>query len=269
MIRIFDLLSPNKKIKVTMLAEMLGVSQVTLRRDLDYLEKRGIIRREHGCASFEGADNTGKRLALNYLIKKKIAKAAANTVEEGETLMIESGSCCALLAEELAIAQKKVTIITNSIFIKNYTSCLPGINLILLAGYFQPDSQVLVGPLTIKSAENIFTDKFFLGTNGYIPGQAFTCRDHLRAETVMGLSKRTNKVFVLTESEKFKCRGSYSLLQFDNITGIFTDDKIPKEAEDSLLKNNVQLYKVPTVDEKIRWHKFPGQPPFLLKERAE
>jgi DeoR/GlpR family transcriptional regulator of sugar metabolism len=174
-----------------------------------------------------------------------------------------------LFAEELAIAEKNITIITNSIFLKNYTSGLTGINLIFLAGSFQPESQVMVGPLTVKSAENIYTDKFFLGTNGFIPGQAFTCRDHLRAETAVGLSKRTNKVFILTESDKFIRRGAYSLFRLENITGVFTDDKIPKEAEAALIKNNVQLYKIPVVEEKIRWRQFSGLPPILYTEKAE
>ena len=269
MVRIMEILSVNKKMDVRLLAEILDVSQVTLRRDLDILKNRGIICRKHGYACLDGADNTGKRLAFNYSIKKRIARAAVQTIEEGETVMIESGSCCALFAEELAIAQKKVTIVTNSIFIMNYIFGLPGISLIILAGFFQPESQVLVGPLTIKSAENIFTDKFFLGTDGFIPGQAFTCRDHLRADTILGLSKRANKVLLLTESEKFNRRGAYSLLGFNSITGIFTDDKIPKEAEKTLIKNNVQLHKVPYAEERIRWQKFPGLPPILYKEREE
>jgi len=262
-----EILSVNKRIKIILLAELLKVSQVTLRRDLDNLEERGIICRKHGYACLDGADNTGKRLAFNYLIKQRIAKAAVQTIAEGETVMIESGSCCALFAEELAFAQKKVTIITNSIFLKNYTFGLPGINLILLAGFFQPESQVLVGPLTVKSAENVYTDKFFLGTDGFIKGQAFTCRDLQRAETVLGLSKRANKVFLLTESDKFNRRGTYNLLGFDRITGIFTDDKIPMEAEDTLVKNNVKVNKVPYAEEKIKWQKFPGLPPILYKER--
>jgi len=255
--------------EVVVLAEILGVSAVTLRRDLDILEDRGIIKRKHGYASLDGADNTGKRMAFNYLIKQRIAKAAVQTIEEGETIMVESGTCCALFAEELAIAEKNVTIITNSIFLKNYTVGLTGINLIFLAGFFQAESQVMVGPLTVKSAGDIYTDKFFLGTNGFIPGLAFTCRDHLRAETVIGLSKRTNKVFILTESDKFNCRGSYNMLQLDNVSGVFTDDKIPKEAEAAIIKNNVQLYKVPAIEEKIRWKQFPGLPPFLYNEKAE
>jgi len=268
-VRILEIITSNRKIKVNLLAELLDVSQVTLRRDLDILEDRGIIRRTHGYATLDGADDTGKRLAFNYSIKKKIAKSAVQTIEEGETIMVESGSCCALFAEEIVLAKKNITIITNSIFIKDYIYKLQGIKIIFLGGYFQPESQVMVGPLTLKSAENIFIEKFFLGTDGYVPEQGFTGRDYLRVETAYELAKRANKVFILTESDKFYRRGSYSLLNFESITGVFTDDKISKEAENTLRKHNIQLNIVPSVDEKNKWRQFPGQSPVLYKEKEE
>ena len=268
-VRILDLLATNKSIKVTLLAEMLDVSQVTLRKDLDNLEKKGIIKRTHGYVSLDGADTTGRRLAINHSIKRRIAKAAAQTVEEGETVMLESGSCCALFAEELALAGKNVTIITNSAFIANYVSKLQNIKIILLGGYFQPESQVLVGPMTTKCSEVFFADKFFLGTDGFVSGQGFTGRDHLRVETAAELAKRAKKVFVLTEAAKFHRRGAYNLIGFDKLAGVFTDEGIPKEAEASLLKNNVQLHKVPAAEERIVWRQFPGQPPILYKERED
>ena len=245
-IRILELLAAHKKIKVAFLAELLSVSQVTLRRDLDNLERRGMIRRIHGYASLEGADDTGRRMVFNYSVKQKIAKIAALTVEEGETIMLESGSCCALFAEELAMTHKNVTIITNSAYIANYIHRLPFAKVILLGGYYQPESQVLVGPMTIKSAEVLYSDKFFMGTDGFIPGQGFTGRDYLRAETVIGLTKRAKKIFILTDASKFNHRGAYDLVQLDKLTGVFTDDSIPKEAEAALIKHNIQLHKVPS-----------------------
>ena len=266
-VKILDILSSNKKIKVKLLAEILDVSFVTLRKDLDVLEKRGFICRTHGYVSLDGADNTGKRMAIKHSIKRRIAKAAAKTVEEGETIMLESGSCCALLAEELALAKKNVSIVTNSVYIANYVSKMDNIKIILLGGYFQPESQVLVGPITTKCAKNLFSDKFFLGTDGFIPEYGFTGRDHLRAETAARLVKQTNKVFILTEAAKFRQRGAYNLIKYENLSGVFTDDSIPKEAEAALMKSNVSLYKVPAVEEKIKWHQFPGHTPILYTEK--
>jgi len=268
-VRILDLLSTNKTIKSSLLAEMLDVSQVTLRRDLNNLEKRGIICRTHGYVSLEGADDTGKRMAFNHLIKRKIASAAVRTVEEGETVMLESGSCCALFAEELALAKKNVTIITNSAFIANFVCRLPYIKIILLGGYFQPDSQVLVGPITVSCAQMFFPDKFFLGTDGFIPDYGFTGGDYQRVETSLELAKRAKNVYILTEADKFRRRGVYNLIEFDKVSGVFTDDSIPKEAEDVLKKNKILLHKVPAAEEKIKWRHYPGQPPFLFIEKEE
>ena len=265
-IGILDILAANKTIKISMLAELLNVSQVTLRKDLDIIEKRGIIQRTHGYVSLDDAHNIGKRLAINHSIKKRIAKAAAEIVEEGETVMIESGSCCTLFAEELALTRKNVTIITNSIFIVNYIYKPKDIKIILLGGLYQPEAQVLFGPITAKCGKLFYTDKFFLGADGYIPEHGFTDSDHLHAETVMELAKYAKNVFVLTEAAKFQRRGTYSLIQLDKLSGVFTDENIPKEAEDTLIKNNVKLYKVPSVEKKIRWQQFPGQPPFLYTE---
>jgi len=268
-VKILDLLASNKTLKLSLLAELLDVSLVTLRKDLDILEKRGIVCRTHGFVSLDGADDTGRRIAVNHSIKRRIAAAAAQTVEEGETVMIESGSCCALFAEELALARKNVTIITNSAFVANYVCRLPYIKIILLGGYFQPESQVLIGPITQKCADSFYSDKFFLGTDGFIPEYGFTGRDHLRVETSLELAKRAKKVFILTDAAKFHHRGVYNLIGFDRLSGVFTDDSIHKDAEAVLQKNNVFLHKVPAVEEKIIWRHYPGQPPFMYLERKE
>ena len=267
-VKIMDILANNNSIKVTLLAELLSVSQVTLRKDLDNLERLGIVHRSHGYASLDGADDTGKRMAFFYPVKRKIAKAAAQIVKDNETIMLESGSCCALFAEELAMERKNITIVTNSTFIANYIRHFPNIKIILLGGYFQPESNVLVGSITRNCAENFSIEKFFMGADGFIPGQGFTGWDYMKVETAMDLAKCAKKVFVLTESAKFNCCGAFNLIQLNRVSGVFTDDSIPKDAEASLLKQNIPLYKVPSAEEQLRWHKFPGLPPVMYKEKA-
>jgi DeoR/GlpR family transcriptional regulator of sugar metabolism len=268
-VKILDILASNGKIKVKLLAEMLDISFVTLRKDLDGLEKRGIINRTHGYAGLDSSNDTGRRIAINHSIKKKIAGAAAQIVEEGETIMLGSGSCCAMLAEELALAKKNITIITNSVFITNYICKLQDIKIILLGGYFQPWSQVLVGPVTIQCGQEFFYEKFFMGTNGFISGYGFTGGDHLQVETAIELAKRARKNFILTEAAKFSRHGAYRLIQLDKIAGVYTDDTISKDVETTLVNNNIMLHKINSVDEKIKWRQFPGQFPFLFTEKED
>lgn len=100
--KILELLSQYKKIEVTRLSELLSVSQVTIRKDLMQLESSGLILREHGYAALHDSDDLANRLVYHYEIKQRIASLAVADVQDGETLMIESGSCCALVALEIA-----------------------------------------------------------------------------------------------------------------------------------------------------------------------
>ena len=74
---------------VTELSQNLGVSQVTIRKDLDMLEKKGLIVREHGFATLNGQDDMNNRLAYHYDIKQQLAKSACQMIEDGETIMID------------------------------------------------------------------------------------------------------------------------------------------------------------------------------------
>ena len=118
--QILQLLMKDGQIDVAVLSKEIGVSQVTIRKDLDEMEARGLIRRDHGSASLPETDNIASRLAYHYEEKKKIAARAAELVSDGDTVMIESGSCCTLLAAQLAETRKALTIITNSVFIAEY-----------------------------------------------------------------------------------------------------------------------------------------------------
>lgn len=243
--KILEVLSKHGRAEVIALSELLNVSQVTIRKDLDTLECRGLVRREHGYACLNKTDDVGKRIAFNYDIKLRIAKAAVATIGEGETVMLESGSCCALLAEEIASAQKDITIVTNSVFIVNFIRNASRTRIILLGGYYQPESQVLVGPMTKQCGEIFFADKFFVGTDGYIPNTGFTGNDHLRSQAVADMAENAKDIFVLTDSDKFQKQGVLNLIRLEKVSGIFTDDRITADIESQLTQKNITVNKVP------------------------
>jgi DeoR/GlpR family transcriptional regulator of sugar metabolism len=243
--RILETLAQNKRMEVAILATILEVSQVTIRKDLDFLEEKGLIRREHGFALFGSFDDVGKRLAFHYDIKRRIAQEAAKLVEDEETVMIESGSCCALLAEELAQTKRGITIVTNSAFIANYIRHAPYGKTVLLGGEYQNHSQVMTGPMVRKYAEVFMSEKFFIGADGFTERFGFTGRDHLRAQAVRDMAENAQQIVVLTESEKFFRQGVEGLVRTEHTAAVFTDDKIPLEIDMFLTERNVEVFKVP------------------------
>ena len=163
--KILELLTKDNKIEVSHLAEELGVSQVTMRKDLDTLESKGVIKREHGFALLCSTDDINGRIAYHYEEKRKIAQKATGLVSNGDTIMIENGSCCTLLADTLTATKKDLTIITNSAFIAEYIRGKSNFQINLLGGIYQQDSQVMVGPMILQCVENFFVDRFFIGTS--------------------------------------------------------------------------------------------------------
>lgn len=241
--QILDLLTQNKKLKVTELSDILNVSQVTIRKDLSALEESGIIVREHGYAKLNESDDINNRLAYHYDIKQKIAEKAVESIEDGETVMIESGSCCALVALEIAKTKKDVTLITNSAFIADYIRKTGNVRIILLGGEYQEESQVMVGPITRKCAEGFFVDKLFVGTDGFTKETGFTGNDYMRSEAVKDMAKQASNVIVVTDSVKFQQKGVVSLLDTKKVSYVYTDSNIPEDAEEYLVENNIKVIK--------------------------
>ncbi len=242
--KILELVNIKARIEVSELSEKIEVSQVTIRKDLALLEEKGLLKREHGFAVMISSDDMSNRLAFNYDIKCKIAALAASHVGNGETVMIESGSCCALLARELATHKRDITIITNSAFIAAYIREYPQVKVVLLGGDYQTESQVVVGPITRKCVENFYVDKLFVGTDGFSKKIGFTGKNLMRTETVRAMAEYTNKVIILTESEKFSQQGVVAQFKMNEISALITDDKIPEELVNILKQNKVDLQRI-------------------------
>lgn len=241
--QIVELLSTYKKMDVTELSERLSVSQVTIRKDLIQLENNGLVIREHGYATLNDSDDINHRLGKHFERKQRIAKACVSLVNDGETIMIESGSCCALTAMEIVKAKKDITIITNSAFIADYVRKAGNPKIILLGGDYQLSSQVMVGPLVRQCVSSFFVDKLFIGTDGLSKNAGFTGNDYMRSEAVRDMANQANKVIIVTDSTKFGKTGTVNLLPINKIYGVVTDTEIPEEFETYLNEKEVVLYK--------------------------
>lgn len=227
--QILEMLIKENKIEVSQLAKELQVSQVTVRKDLDTLESKGLIKREHGFALLLKNNDNNSRLALHYEAKHRIALQAAELVHDGDTILIGGGSCCALLAEELIASKKQLTLVTNSVFLANYLHGRTDFQTVLLGGIYQSDTQALVGPLVKQSAENFCVDYFFLGCDGYSPRTGFTTRNQLLAQANRDMAAQAERIVMLTESVKFSRHGIVPMKLDEQIHTVITDEAYPLE----------------------------------------
>lgn len=239
---ILAIVSEKKKIEVNELSALLNVSKVTIRKDLDKLEARGLLHRQHGYALLNNLDDINYRLAQNYDQKRKIALEASKIVNDGEVIMIESGSTCALLAEELAFNRNDITIITNSCFIASYVRKAETVKVILLGGEYQKESQVNVGPLVKQVINEFYVDKLFVGIDGFDARRGFTGSDITRWDTTRTLATAANQTIVLTDSSKFSQNGLVSEFGFSEISKVFTDKHINREALAFLEKEKISVF---------------------------
>ena len=239
--QILELLAQDNKMEVAVLAECLGVSQVTVRKDLDALEQKGIVKREHGFAVLSSTDDIHGRLAYHYEQKRMIAVKAAEMVNNGDTIMIESGSCCAILADVLTECKKDLTIITNSAFIADYIRGKCDFQIVLMGGTYQKDAQVMVGPMVRQCAENFWVDLFFIGVDGYSHRAGFTNQDQMRAQAVRDMARQAEKVVVLTESEKFEKHGTVPLNLTEQIRTVITDSQLSESMAAALAERGIHV----------------------------
>lgn len=239
--KIISIVNERKKVEVNELAELLDVSKVTIRKDLDKLESKGFLHRQHGYAVLNNQDDINYRLAKNYDQKRRIAVKAAETVSDGETVMIESGSTCTILAEILAFQRQDITIITNSCFLANYVRKAETVKIVLLGGEYQKESQVNVGPLVRKVVDNFRVDKLFVGIDGFDPKRGFTGSDISRCDTARSIATAAKQTVILTDSSKFENEGILTEFSFDEVDQVFTDEDIRQQARLLMEEKNIQV----------------------------
>lgn len=242
--QLVEYVSLHGKVDVNELAKHLNTSAVTVRKDLDYLAERGILKRERGFALLNDPNDINYRMAFHYEIKKKIATAALELVEDGESVIIEAGSTCALFAEELAKQKKDITIITNSLHIANFVKDFPNINIVLLGGNYQKKWQALVGPMTKSCVKEFSVDKIFVGVDGYTRQNGFTGNDLIRMDTLKTMMESAKQTIVLAESDKFNKSGTVSFLKLEDVACIITDSDIPLEELEFIREQGITIKTV-------------------------
>lgn len=236
---ILQLVNDRRTISVSELARISGVSEVTIRQDLNILEKRSYLKRIHGSAVAFESDDVDARMLSNFHLKKQLAEYAASQVNDGETVFIEGGSTNALLARHLA-TMKKITLITVSHYIANLlkdSDC----DVIILGGLYQKNSESVVGPLTRSCIQQVHFNKAFIGIDGYVAETGFTGKDMMRCDVISAVLAKGVETIALTDSSKFGQIQPYPLAAAGQINRVITDNLLSREYQQQLRQKGIQL----------------------------
>lgn len=237
--QIVQLVNERKRIQVTELVELIGVSGVTIRQDLSLLEQEGYLKRVHGAATTLQSDDIDNRLEVHFNIKQSLANKAADLVARNETVLIEGGSANALLARTLA-ERGDVTIVTPSAYIAHLIRNTSA-NIILLGGVYQHQGESLVGPLTKLCIENIHFSTAFLGVDGFHQDTGFTSRDMMRADIASTILAKQRRNIILTDSSKFGQIYPSTIGRFDQISILLTDDNASQSDLSFLKQQGIEV----------------------------
>lgn len=243
-IEILNLIQEDGQAKVQKLAKIFKVSEVTIRQDLEELENLGYVQREHGGAFLKDVGSFAKTGQLfnqtNMAEKHEIAKKAVALINEGDSLILDSGSTTTELAK-LLMSYKNLTVLTNALNIAFILGENPGINLIVSGGEFKAPTLSLTGELATSVFKNIHVDKLFLATAG-ISADDYQLTYPSLSDLVVKSSmiRSASKVYLLADSSKIGRASLVSMGRISLIDCLITDSKISKEDVDRLNELGVQ-----------------------------
>jgi DeoR/GlpR family transcriptional regulator of sugar metabolism len=238
--RILELLRAESAVRVSALAEALGVSEMTVRRDIEGLASRGLCRKVHGGAfRVPGpAEEPGfeAKSSANAGAKRAVAAAAAALVVPGQAVAISAGTTTVWVAAELArrAAADRLTVITNSLPAAEALAAADAADRCILTGGVRTPSQALVGPVADAAIHALRFDWFFLGVHGVDPDAGLTTPNVAEGATDRAFIDAAAATVVAADSSKWGVAALARIAPIDAADRLFTDAALPFAARRAL-----------------------------------
>ncbi|PWI32699.1 DeoR family transcriptional regulator [Vibrio albus] len=243
------LLKRNGSVQVTDLSQKFGVSAVTVRNDLAALEKQGIATRAYGGAYLQDSEvrppehSIEDKNQLNKTIKQKIAAAALDMIEDGDTLILDSGTTTYCVAEALTDANDLV-VMTNGLNIANALFPAEGVEVILIGGKLRRKSMSFYGMQADNVLDNYHFNKLFLGVDGFNLESGITTHNENEARLNRKMCDIADEVIAITDSSKFGKVSLHKILETARVDKVITDTGIPDEYLQGLKRQGIPVILV-------------------------
>jgi DeoR/GlpR family transcriptional regulator of sugar metabolism len=237
-------------VRVSELTELLEVSDMTVRRDLDVLAASGLVEKVHGGATARGrlsTDEPGFEAKSHRQLgeKEAIAQTASTLVEPGQAIGLTAGTTTWRLAHEIRHVPD-LTVVTNSIQVANvfHRDPRPDLTVVLTGGVRTP-SDALVGPIAVNTLSSLHIDMLFMGVHGITEDGGFTTPNLLEAETDRALVSIAERVVVVADHTKWGVRGLSRIARLDEARVLISDSRLPEDARTVLSEHIEKVIAAP------------------------
>jgi DeoR/GlpR family transcriptional regulator of sugar metabolism len=250
--RILDEVQQRGAVRVSELSELLDVSDMTIRRDLDALATRGQLDKVHGGATTRRSPSTDEpgfeaKRVRQTAEKEAIAAAAVDLVVPGSAVGLSAGTTTWTLARQLATVPD-LTVVTNSTRVADVLLSAshalmhgPARPNVILTGGVRTPSDALVGPIAVASLESLHLDLVFLGVHGMDPRAGYTTPNMLEADTDRALVAAARRLVVVADHTKWATVGISTIVPLDRADVVVTDDHLSLDAQATLRESVGQL----------------------------
>lgn len=248
--QLVELVDQHNSLTVAELTAHFKVSAATIRRDLSQLSARGMIERAHGGAARRVRVATEmpeppllNRASIEADQKRRIGKAAAAHVHDGETIIISSGTTTAEMVPHLA-DRRGLTVITNALNIVLALAPFPTITVIVLGGVLRHSELTVLGSLGEEAMENLRADKLFMGSSAIHADYGLSAENFAESSSDQALMNSSREVIVLADHTKFGRVATVRVAPLKRIRRIITGIEMSDEDTQLLAEHDMVLERV-------------------------
>ncbi len=222
---ILAILKARDSVRVSELRERLGVSDVTIRKDLDILEEQGAIVRTHGGAMLaelrDSIEPVHTRRMARVESKRDIARAALPLIQHGETIYLDAGSSAAELAE--LVADMELRVVTNSLQVLNRLAERPGISLFMVGGSYRHSAGSFIGPWAEDNLARVQLDHAFIGATGISLDGRFSSQNSVESQSKRLAISAARTAVVIADRSKIGVQAFSVFASSQDIDVLITD----------------------------------------------
>ena len=248
--RILEIAQQGGNVNATDLSRQLGVSEVSVRRDLRELAEKGVLHRWYGQAAYSrpGPEEplAIQRLHENRIYKEAIGRAAANLIKDDESVFLGSGSTTVYVARNLS-GRSKLTVVTNSLNIGMELAAMPNLTVVVLGGLLRPAELSLIGHITEQSLKEVRVDKVIIGIPAISLDHGLTNDFLPEVVTDRALINMSPELIIVADHTKFGKVGSAYVAPVSRITTLVTDDCVNGTILSAMSAMGIKIIQAETV----------------------